>query len=423
MPTDRRRQLLLRLLLPALLIGSPVRSQEEEPVLGAPAALQQPNMAAERIEVQAGTPLYREPDFRSMALVRIDAVIELEILERRGEWTLVHFGAWRGWIHPRPPSPYPAETGALSVPSPSPTRFEIDLTRERLERAATILGRPPEPVPWGTFQLLSDVEDPRLLAHTESIAAGLADTYRKRFGVDPGAAPNGRIVLFRLEEDYRNYENRDPELMSLDVRGHAAGDLALLFVGQGNLEETSSILIHELTHLLNRRALGPQLAPWLEEGLANDLSFTRVNRHGELDLGSLNGRVRTTETPVRTRRGTQTWYSFTISGATAALTRLASRIDDRQVSPLSELFDLSWSAFVRTDHRQANYSLSTFVVRYLLDGDKGRHADGFRRYLAGLQNGGGGDAETLLRHLDTPLPELQQSFEKWVRRQAAAVRF
>jgi len=358
-----------------------------------------------------------------MILVRVDALIALEILDRRGDWTQVLFGAWRGWI--RPPSADGAVQPLPPTPSPPPppSRFERNVTQQRLERAATQLGVAPETVPWGTFQLLSDVEDVRLLERTERIAAGLAATYQQRFGVSPGEPPNGRVVLFRHEEDYRAYEHQDPLLTDLDVRGHAAGDLALFFVSPGELEATTSILIHELTHLLNRRALGARLAPWLEEGLANDLSFSRIDRHGALDPGSLNGRIRTTETPIRTRSGRGTWYSFTISGATAALTRLAARIDQRQVPPLSDLFDLPVKSFVDPLQREANYSQSTFVVRYLLDGDKGRHAAGFRRFLAALPQGAGDDAETLLRQLDTTLPELQRGFEQWVRRQARSLQF
>ncbi len=60
-----------------------------------------------------------------------------------------------------------------------------------------------------------------------------------------------------------------------------------------------------------------------------------------------------------------------------------------------ELIGTDWESFVRAPEIQLNYATAAFWVRFLIDGDGGRHAAGFRAFLAAVAGGEPPDAETL----------------------------
>jgi hypothetical protein len=428
LPVDRRpdagrggpRRLVAAFLLTALWpLGTATISGQQspgEPVLGSPSGITRE--VVERVRLEVGMRLREQPDPRSLQLVTVDSATDVELLERDGDWMMVRFGAWRGWVHPnepRPPAPLVVDRPvADSLVATDPDRRH----RARLLEAAEILGLPPEPVEFGSFRLLTDVDDERLLDRLRGIALTLADLYWGRFSLEPGAAPHGDIVLFRDEADYRTFEGVDSEVASLAVAGHSIGSLAVTFVSQRSADETAVIWVHELTHLLNRKALGAVLPPWLEEGLANDLSFSRIDRMGRVEPGTLGGEIDAVRIPVQTGRGPSTFYSFTISGATAALLGLAEAQRRQQAPRLVRLTHLDRRRFFAPEEREMNYSTAGWAVRFLLDADA-ELTGHFHAYLERLGRGADHDPDLLADRIGASWGDLQRRFEAWVRKKAA----
>ena len=54
--------------------------------------------------------------------------------------------------------------------------------------------------------------------------------------------------------------------------------------------DVAATLIHELVHALNTRSIGPALPPWLDEGLAEDLSYAALGPGGEIRTFELAGK-------------------------------------------------------------------------------------------------------------------------------------
>jgi hypothetical protein len=127
--------------------------------------------------------------------------------------------------------------------------------------------------------------------------------------------------------------------------------------------------VHELTHLLNRRALGPALPPWLDEGLAEDLAWSQVDPRGRLLPGSFGG--------SREKKGSVVRWK----GAQAALRQLVRESEQGKLTSPSELIDLDWDEFVASPGRELRYAQAAILVRFLLDGRDPGAALGFRRFL------------------------------------------
>ena len=145
-------------------------------------------------------------------------------------------------------------------------------------------------------------------------------------------------------------------------------------------------LLHELGHLLNRRALGPALPPWLDEGMSDDLAFSIVDESGRLLAGTISGlRV-------------ETVGGFELRGGLASL-KISAEDAERQVLP--GLLDLSWTEFAIVGPVGRNYARAAFLVRCLLADRCGpASATAFRDYLSGISGGGSADPEALRSELD-----------------------
>ncbi|MEM9594881.1 MAG: hypothetical protein AAGD06_11480, partial [Acidobacteriota bacterium] len=89
-----------------------------------------------------------------------------------------------------------------------------------------------------------------------------------------------------------------------------------------------------------------------------------------------------------------------------------------KLPPLRTLLSLDWDAFVRSDQSRRHYDLSALFVRFLIDGEGGRNAEGFRAYLDTVANGGDVGAETLRGHLDRSWDDLDESFRTWITTEA-----
>ncbi len=386
--------------------ASPPESPSE--ILGAPAAFGSADLAEPRIEVAQGTALHELPDARAAALAVVDAPSELPLVERRGGWALVRYGAFKGWV------PLAREAGGAGPAGALPARAA---DREILARALAALPGEDTRRELGPYAVYTDVGDSKLLGRLEAVAAGLEATYRSRYGLDSGSAAGQAVVLFSREADYRAFASGDLAYAGLEEGGHAGFGVAALFAEGKKDWQVSALLVHELTHLINGRALGPRTPPWLEEGLADDLGDSRVDAAGRLLPGSLGGEESVSERKASSAAGRdRIEITVTTEGAYAALGRLTRLLNRGRLPPLAELTGLSWREIVDPGLREDAYAESAFFVRYLLDGGDEALARGFRSYLAAIAAGGDGGPAALRASLGRDWAELDAGFGRWLRK-------
>lgn len=424
---------LLALLAPgaAAAADEPPETPAEE-VLGSPAAFGSDGLAEERLALPAGTPLRELPDPRSAALAVLDAPSELPVVERRDGWARVRYGALRGWVPLGEAASAPERAAPRAPAAPAGRAADPEILGRAVARLSAGGGAPPGRL--GPFALRTDLADPGLLAFLDRVAADAVRAYRERYGLDPGvgsgvepgsgrsaaagAAPPGgeaveTVVLFTREADYRAFAEADVALAGLEEGGFAGFGLAALYLGARDREEAASLLVHELVHLLNARALGHRTPAWLEEGLANDLAYARIDPSGRLDPASLGGRSRV-QRRLAGASGREGWeVTVTTVGGLAALGRVVEALDRRALPPLAALTAMTWRELVEPAARELAYAESAFLVRYLLESPE--LAAGFRAYLQAVAAGGEGGAEELTEALGEGLDLLDPGFRRWLR--------
>jgi hypothetical protein len=351
-----------------------------------------------------GDPLRARPDDGAEVVAEADAFTSVAVLERSGGWLRVRLGGRDGWVLPpeRAPGEPPlgrAPTPPRPLPPPAPDPARLAAARALLsDTAASRLG---------PHAVYSDA-DPALLAFLARVAGAVEPAYVERYRRQPVGTPAGAVVLFAREADYRAFQGGEERLTTLPAGGHASGGLVALWAGERRRGEVAETLVHELTHLLNLRALGPALPPWLDEGLANDLAWGAIGDDGTIDPERIGGAVE--------RDG----LALTYHGPRAALRTLAETRAARGLPRLSALAALDWEAFVRSPRRDLHYALAGFLVRYLLAGEDGTLAPPFHGYLTAVAAGGPATGEALLRHLERSWDSLQWGFERWLIAEAAA---
>ncbi|MGH2628331.1 MAG: hypothetical protein ACRDHY_16965 [Anaerolineales bacterium] len=241
------------------------------------------------------------------------------------------------------------------------------------------------------------------------MAAAFEDAYRGRYGLAPVGEPAETVVLFAGEAAYRAFQEREAQLAGLAASGHTVPGPVALFDGGRGRAEVAGTLVHELAHLLNRRAIGPALPSWLDEGIADDLALSRIDEAGRLAPGTLGGAV------------VQEGHRRELFGAPAVLHRLAAGIEEERLRPLPELLDLDWGPFVAGAGARLHYAQASFWVRYLLDGEGGALAPAFRAFLAGVAAGGSVAPEALRSRLSRSWEELEAGFRAWLLAEEAAM--
>lgn len=369
-------------------------------VLGAPAAFGPEAAAEPRAEVPEGARLHESPDARSPSLATVDSPSELPVIERSGDWMRVRYGGLVGWVRT-------AGEGAATIPARSGAADAL----RREEVLAVVAERfpPPaaDPVRLGAWPVYTDVDDPAILDSLRRAVAGLPDLYRQRYGLDPGTIDGEAIVLFAQEEGYRDFAREQAGLLGLGEGGHAGRGVASLYAGDRDRGELTSLLVHELTHLLNARTLGGRTPPWLEEGTANDLGFSRTGRDGRLEPGTIGGSERR-EASYDASRNLVVRTSW--EGARGSLVGLGRRLRRGEVPSLEIVTQMPWSDLVDPENRSLLYAQSTFFVRYLLD----REPDAFRGYLRHLAAGGTDDPAILAEALGRDWAQIDEGFRRWV---------
>ena len=353
----------------------------------------------ERVTVKPGIPLLAEPRPGAPRVLTPTRIAVLKVLDRRPGWVQVQYGevtGWlpsRDWIGPEPPlgsdpDPVRPMTGR------GPDEQRLDWARARL--------MPPEVVGnVGPYVVYTDLRDPPRLSFFDRVAAGLDAAYRSRYQVSPIGDPAEAVVLFSRESDYRAFLGQATSVAELPASGHTGHGIVSLFDGRRPQGEVASTLVHELAHLLNRRAIGPALPSWLEEGIADDLSQSQIDRSGRLLPGTLGG--------VTVRVGRR----IEMHGAQAALQDLLDAASAGGLRPLPQLLALDWSEFVR-QNGELNYAQSSFFVRYLLQGEQGALAPGFQAFLRDVSEGKPPEPEVLREKLGRSWPMLEAGFRLWV---------
>jgi hypothetical protein len=354
----------------------------------------------ERVTVRPGIPLLSEPRPGAPRVLTPTRVAVLKVLDRRPGWVQVQYSedvtGWvpsRDWIGPEPPlgsdpDPVRPMTGR------GPDEQRLDWARARL--------MPPEVVgKVGPYLVYTDLRDPPRLSFFDRAASGLEAVYRSRYGVSPIGDPAEAVVLFSRESDYRAFLGQATNVAELPATGHTGHGIVSLFDGRRPASEVASTLVHELAHLLNRRAIGPALPSWLEEGIADDLSQSQIDSSGRLLPGTLGG--------VTVRVGRR----IEMHGARAALQDLLNAAAAGKLRPLPKLLALDWDEFVR-QNGELNYAQSSFFIRYLLQGEQGTLAPGFRAFLREVSEGRPPNPEALREKLGRTWPMLEAGFRLWV---------
>jgi hypothetical protein len=245
---------------------------------------------------------------------------------------------------------------------------------------------------------VTDLAAPRLLRNLHRIATQAPDLYRRHWGVPTDLSAGATAVLFADEASYRAFE---AELGhdGAELGGHATAGVIALYAGRRAPGEVERTFLHELTHLLNIRAFGPDLRPWLDEGLAEATSMAR-GRGGRLTLEPIDARQ-------------QIAGLRALTGPLSLLGELVDSEDRGLLPPLAELVELDRPAFMAARDPRLLYALSGLWVHYL-GTTRAQGPDAFRSLLAAYGADPAIDAESVALALGSDLAELEREFRGWL---------
>jgi hypothetical protein len=272
----------------------------------------------------------------------------------------------------------------------------------RLDEARSLFEAPPRELRLGPYQLLTDVDDRTQLDALARVVEQVEPVYRSRYRLDLAGEPAETIVLYRSEEAYRVLQGRSERIRGLASRGHVGWGLVVIYTGEGASDAgLTTVLRHELAHVLNRRGLGPALPPWLDEGLADDLAGHELGPDRE-----------TREAPLAALR-TIEGDRVEIRGALASLDLLAKALATGATPELRSILALDWRSFMEEPQATLHYAASAWLVRYLLDQRSGLDYR-FRAFLDQVARGAPGEPDELEALLGRSWPELESGWRSYV---------
>ncbi len=363
-----------------------------------------------RVWVAPGLAIRAEPRAGSALLATVDEVAKIPFRRRRGDHFEVRYAGVAGWVflpgYDRGDAAAPPLGTAPEPPLPLPPR-EPDAAL--LARAREALGTDQRSGRLGPYELHTDSKDPALAALLASLAVETERVYRARYGRTPVGEARGAVVLFESEGAYRIFQLQSENLAGVAAAGHNDRGVVALYVGGRRSEEVGATLVHELGHLLNRRALGPALPPWLDEGLCEDLAFSRIEPNGRLVPAEIGG--------LATRRDSVVDFD----GPLTAFHRLRAELLARYLPTFVQLSGPDWPGFTQRGSRRASYDLAGAFVRYLIDGENGRRAAGLRAFLAGVARGESPEAPALFAALGEDAEVVEAGFRAWLFARANAL--
>ncbi len=367
-----------------------------------------PRSYRRQVWVLGGMELKARPSPDAATVHTFDNPIRAGRIERRGDWYHVDYNGRVGWLllpdyDEDAEVPYGEEPEPVRpLPARAPDEEGLAAARKYLrgrERLLTL----------GPYNLYTDIPDDRLIARLDAVAGNLETVYAERYGLRPAGDAAEAVVMFQSDIAYRLVQQRTERLAGLNAAGHNAEGLAVLYSGGRSRAAVTATVIHELVHFLNRRAIGPHLPPWIDEGIADDLALARVGDDGRIHPRELSG--------ARQQRGNH----WRVGGALASLLHLRDAATAGEMPAVPDLMSVEWESFVRTPKIQLHYAAASFWIRYLLEGEGGRHAPGLRAFLAAVAAGEPPAAETLEKHLAEDWTTLDSGFRDWIGSQAARV--
>lgn len=368
-----------------------------------------------RVWAESGTPVYTRPQAGAEVTRRLAATRPLPYSTRRGDWFQVRLTGFEGWIE------LPGYDELANPPLGSGRRAPVAgpgraADPELLAAAEELLGPSARRGELGPYLLLTDIDDAALLARLARLAGCVEDAFEARFGLAPRAATVATIVLFRRESDYRRFQALTPQVAGIAASGHAGGGLVALFAERDASHEVEDAFIHELTHDVSRRALGPALPAWLAEGLADELALSRWDDDGTWLPDTWSGEERLVERrreriETKEGRGFRIEERYAVTGGRAALLSAQEAVMEGRIPSLEELTRLPWRRFVG-DAMDLHYAQSFLFIRLLLTDP--RRAPQFRAFLAAVATGGSPAGETLRQRLGVSWDRLDADFRSWL---------
>jgi hypothetical protein len=362
---------------------------------GPPAATPSPTPCAgtsapAEIEVKAGTRVRAEPDPSAPSIAVVDADMTLPVSCRCGDYAEVRWAGLRGWVR------------ADDTEGPRLESAAIEGGAERIARARQGMQPQGREARLGPWRLVTDVPAGELKG-LDAVAAHLPEAFTSRTGLATRPIPGQAVAIFSSDGGYESFAQTDGRRIPA-IPGHVRAGLAAMAVGF-DLPETRARLVHELTHLLSRNALGEGIPPWLDEGLSEDLAWCRVDAAGRLRPDTLDVHVDTIVTTtgvVHAREGPLIQVREWLASARAGL-----------VPPLTPLLSPDSRFFSDSAERLKAITTSAMLVRWCL-ADSARAA-AFQEFLTAVSLGGATDANALAAALGTDVPGLQKAFLKYLR--------
>jgi hypothetical protein len=344
-----------------------------------------------------GDRLRARPAPDAAVVLEATVIANVRVLEARGDWRRVSWRGVEGWVKERPLTQPPLGSEAepvLPLPGRPPDPELLSAARALLAGGADA-ARVDRRV--GPYPLLTDVEEPALLLLLDRAAAGVETAYRERYGLVPVGTSAEAVVLFRSRAAYEEYVARTGGPRA--ETGHVSRGVVALYRQGRLLDDVRTTLVHELVHVLSRRALGPALPPWLDEGMADDIAESRIGEGGRPLPGTLGG--------TTLRQG----VFSEVHGGEASRDLLRRELASGNLLPLETLTGLDFGEFHGTDRHRLVYAESSSFVRYLLAGEL---AAPFRAFLRDVSQGTPPTPQALQTRLRAPWPVLDAGLARFL---------
>ena len=418
-------------------------------------------LSAHYIVVGPGHPVFEQPDARSRIIGEAPEEMRLVALDERDGWFQLEFPFGVGWVNsftfshrqaeavssPLPISPPvnplkssagersqglaemrveifvgvnpPSEPGAGEGAEPLTLAPTADPSRMRL--AEVLLGNQVKESRTGEF--IIRYVDERWGREADEVLAGLRDIYGGVFAPIIDGESRSADVYVLLLPDMEVYREFYPEAKSgsggsLRTAGHYESGIIALYPDlerQGGIRRT---LVHEAVHHFNHTILGfPRdlSVIWLDEGIANYFSNSRIDgdgtlHPGRLDVRLLAGRRAGDSTSFALPRGSREYYS-----PLARIYLLQTEMQGGWQFRLEDLISEEARGKFYSDHIARNYSIAWMLVHYLMEGKDGGYRESFMRYIL-EEIGGRGGVETFERVLGVSADKLERELRAYVLR-------
>ena len=220
-----------------------------------------------RVSVGTGETLFVEPGGALVA--RTETAVNLAV-DRvgSGDWVRVVFDDRKLWL--RAPQFTGGEPPLGSAPEPVRPLPAEKLSASSLDLARTLWTGPEVSANASPYQVLGDTPRVRSVA---AVCAGPLRQLDADFEALTGVAARWQaretLLVFATRDAYHEFLASGP-LPTSDPAGIARPSQGFAATHVEGLSEARvcEVLVHEAVHLTSRRAFGPQLPPWLAEGIA-----------------------------------------------------------------------------------------------------------------------------------------------------------